>query len=425
MPRRIPEQETLFGAPEPVAAARPAVRIQPAGGKARLGKRQKTFNNLVDRITRQNRKLQRWQDYLPKLAQRIESELQPELDTQRALQRRLALALGALLEQQGKRRPVANIYRQRVRSWMLALIDAVLDDGEPDPELTALRDRHGTGQDEVTRFEQALALRIAAAEFFDEELLEDIEADSGEELLQELERRLAAEADAYGAGDADFDADDGPDADRAAGPDADDFDDRDAEPTARSAARRADAERTGTDPLRNLFRRLASSLHPDRETDPETRTEKTALMQRANDAHERRDLLELLRLQLELEQIDPDQLAALPEDTLEHYISELKQQARKLDEELEDTIGHLRDLIPRARSFTPEEIDKSLDQDIARTRLTAYEIKLALDDLEQPKTRRKLFAETPKPDPMAEDEAIFGRLVLRLAELVQEYPGRA
>ena len=83
---------------------------------------------------------------------------------------------------------------------------------------------------------------------------------------------------------------------------------READAQARRDARRerraADAARKN-DPdaqdarrsLREVFRRVASVLHPDRELDPERRDAKTALMQQANRAYEEHDLLALLELQ--------------------------------------------------------------------------------------------------------------------------------
>ena len=47
--------------------------------------------------------------------------------------------------------------------------------------------------------------------------------------------------------------------------------------------------------LRRLFRQLASALHPDRETDPQARLRKTALMSEANAAYEKRDLVTCCR----------------------------------------------------------------------------------------------------------------------------------
>ena len=61
-------------------------------------------------------------------------------------------------------------------------------------------------------------------------------------------------------------------------------------------ASRSDAE-PAAQSLRQVFRRVASALHPDRETDPERRRAKTALMQAANRANADADVLALLELQ--------------------------------------------------------------------------------------------------------------------------------
>ncbi|MFM0335556.1 molecular chaperone DnaJ [Paraburkholderia fungorum] len=86
--------------------------------------------------------------------------------------------------------------------------------------------------------------------------------------------------------------------------------------------------------LRELYRKLASELHPDRESDPETRKSKTALMQRANDAYNKRNLLQLLELQLELEHLDQNAVNAISEERLKYYNQILKQQVADLDQEI-------------------------------------------------------------------------------------------
>lgn len=43
--------------------------------------------------------------------------------------------------------------------------------------------------------------------------------------------------------------------------------------------------------LRNVFRQLASAVHPDRESDPDERDRKTALMSEANAAYANLDAL--------------------------------------------------------------------------------------------------------------------------------------
>lgn len=86
--------------------------------------------------------------------------------------------------------------------------------------------------------------------------------------------------------------------------------------------------------IREVYRKLASALHPDRETDPEERERKTALMQRANQAYEKNNLLHLLELQLELEHIDQEHIDNLGEERLLHYNQVLKDQLRELDGEI-------------------------------------------------------------------------------------------
>lgn len=53
---------------------------------------------------------------------------------------------------------------------------------------------------------------------------------------------------------------------------------------------------SSTPSLREVYRRVASSVHPDRETDPAARARKTALMQEANRAYAAQDLLGLLEM---------------------------------------------------------------------------------------------------------------------------------
>lgn len=86
--------------------------------------------------------------------------------------------------------------------------------------------------------------------------------------------------------------------------------------------------------IREVYRKLASTLHPDRETDARERERKTALMQRVNEAYEKRNLLQLLKLQLELEHIDQNAVNNISEDRLKHYNKILKEQLVELEQEI-------------------------------------------------------------------------------------------
>jgi hypothetical protein len=95
--------------------------------------------------------------------------------------------------------------------------------------------------------------------------------------------------------------------------------------------------------LRTIYRKLASALHPDREPNEAERARKTQLMGRVNAANDAKDLLTLLRLQLEIEQIDPLAIAAMADDKLRHYNRMLKEQAKSVQQELMMMQYRLRD----------------------------------------------------------------------------------
>lgn len=83
--------------------------------------------------------------------------------------------------------------------------------------------------------------------------------------------------------------------------------------------------------LRTVYRQLASALHPDRETDAEQRTRKTALMSEVNAAYERKDLSTLLRIQLQAEMADAGKATQLSDARLKAMCDLLAEQVKALD----------------------------------------------------------------------------------------------
>ncbi len=79
---------------------------------------------------------------------------------------------------------------------------------------------------------------------------------------------------------------------------------------------------------------MVRTLHPDREQDATERERKTELMQRVNTAYGKKDLLQLLELQLEIEQIDQLQLNNIAEDRLKYFNQILKEQLAELTQEI-------------------------------------------------------------------------------------------
>jgi hypothetical protein len=101
-------------------------------------------------------------------------------------------------------------------------------------------------------------------------------------------------------------------------------------------AEREEAEaRNVSKVLQDIYRKLVTVMHPDREPDPVARERKTEWMQRVNVAYENNDLLQLLELQLALEQIDTEHLAAMAEDRIKRYNKLLRVQSNQIAAEIE------------------------------------------------------------------------------------------
>jgi hypothetical protein len=86
---------------------------------------------------------------------------------------------------------------------------------------------------------------------------------------------------------------------------------------------------------KNIYGDLVRLLHPDREIDESKKAAKTEAIQRVNEAYERNDLFELLRLQAEYLQKEGDALTLLPEKEFKYYLQVLKAQEQDLQYELD------------------------------------------------------------------------------------------
>jgi|GEM_PF-2366533 len=87
-------------------------------------------------------------------------------------------------------------------------------------------------------------------------------------------------------------------------------------------------------PLRELYRKLASSLHPDRASDASDHAARTELMQRLNAVYKANDLLGLLELQAEIGLLDAQAVNAITPARLQAYNRELDRQCKELKQQL-------------------------------------------------------------------------------------------
>jgi hypothetical protein len=99
-------------------------------------------------------------------------------------------------------------------------------------------------------------------------------------------------------------------------------------------AKKQEEEQSISQSIREVYRKLTSALHPDREQDSAERERKTEIMQRVNVAYTKKDLLSLLELQLEAEQIDQSHMNNIAEDRLKYINKILKGQLEELQLEV-------------------------------------------------------------------------------------------
>jgi len=116
---------------------------------------------------------------------------------------------------------------------------------------------------------------------------------------------------------------------------------------AETQAQMEDAETS----LRQLFRQLASTLHPDREPDAQRRLTKTELMSQANAAYERRDLVALLQIQQQALGVDAMTESQSSDDKLSALTQLLKQQVADLERERAKRSDQLADEFELAPGF--------------------------------------------------------------------------
>lgn len=88
-----------------------------------------------------------------------------------------------------------------------------------------------------------------------------------------------------------------------------------------------------TKSVRSVYMELVKTFHPDRETDEGEKQRKTETMQRITKAYQENNLLSLLKLQMELEQIDRSGLENLNKNQLSYYNKILRQQIEELGQQ--------------------------------------------------------------------------------------------
>ena len=374
----------------------PALLAIPVPAAAQ-SKAQRLFNKLIGQIQQQRDLLAQWQQFESRFQQRMATELQPAQAQLTAARLKLLRLLDQLHTDQQADPRLSKPLRRKLRAWIPQLAATVLQDGA-DADAEAIFDRYS----DVSHADQR-QIELAEAEamfghILGEEMIDGHQAESVEDLMRHAAEGLARAQAEHAAQAA-------------------------SRPQARSAKaqaaqqRQADAAEQAASQagqaVREAFRKLASALHPDRETDPAAREHKTRLMQQANQAYERNDLLTLLSMQLDLEQIDGQHLANLPEARLAHYNRVLREQLAALQQELGECTAHFRvGMGLNQRELTPSVVDNALGRDIQDLRHFTRLIELDIAQLRDPTTRRNALANIELPDDDDDEPDAFEAMLL-------------
>jgi hypothetical protein len=362
----MPQQKSLFESDEG-GAQTPSTELTITAQK--LGPEQRLFNQLLEKIEKQSKDLQN----LKTLADTHEKERHAKLAPLRAqvnvLQEKLVLFLDQRLQ-------TPKGLSQRACEDVEELIAMLLDDlqgaGEFSPAMQEVAERYFEADDE--ELEDGLDLETSSEmnKAMAQAMGVEVDTDgllSTDEMIDALMRKMQADDDAA------MHAHEARQAKRKKSP------------------KQKQVEKEQLDAhsaLRSIYRKLVSALHPDRESDPAERSRKTALMVRVNAANDSKDLLALLRLQLEIDQIDPSSVAGMADDKLRGFNRMLKEQLKELQAEYHFVMSDVRMMFDLGYdNVTPKAITSALRFQTQRLQNMAEGLKHDLGLIQDDKALKK------------------------------------
>jgi hypothetical protein len=367
-------------------------------------KAQHRFRKLVANIERKRKELRQWQAYEQRYNQRVTSEFEPVRSDLLQKQRQMAVLIDEMLSQRGQSRRLSRVERTKLRDMLLSLLDAVSLEGH-DEVLTALREKHTSPSAKKAQRLEMEFTESLLTDVLGVEIDENHGASSAEELLDHAHRKMQHRAPSQGATD---ERERGRRAKRSAAEDA-------------VRAKREQAAKEVSQSLRDVFRKLVSALHPDREPDPTERVRKNQLMQRVNQAYDANDLLTLLGLQLEIEQIDAAHLSSTSAERLAHYNQILREQLIRLEAELQTVIEPYRELMGgwSGQALTVADVDRKLTIDITQLHEAVRQLTQDLVVFRDPAQLRARLREYDLDDEPGELEAM--QTMMEIATMLGDF----
>jgi len=285
-----------------------AVQIVVKQENASLSKDQKTFNRLIKKIQQDKETLLLWRSTLELYNDDYLTKYKPIKENYDQKREKLVFLLDNGVENFKFTQTEVSKLHFAIKSIVYELMNA-----NETEELKLIYNKYFEEDYDEASEEAMEAMKESLKEMFDIEL-DDVDLDSSEDdIFSSLGQKLYEKAQQ-------------------------EEEERATKKATKKSPKMVEAEKKEAQinlSIQEIFRKLVKDLHPDRERDPTERARKNELMQRVNKAYDKKDLLGLLELQLEIEQISADSLNAIAEDRLKHYNQVLKGQTKQLEDEIE------------------------------------------------------------------------------------------
>jgi curved DNA-binding protein CbpA len=349
-----------------------------------LSKEQKAFNTLIKIIEEKRRKLAAWQEIIPVYQKQYASDYIPLFDSMQEMQIELVHCLDRACDQKGLTSPERRFLHDFI-SGMAGELAAECND----EELKNIYNKHSGSDFDKEEAASLNDLKSMLEDITGADLGDDLDMNNPEEMLKRAQAHMREQQAQHEAGQLEHEENK---AKRK----------KSAKQIAKESKQQAE-EQEISQSIRELYRKLASALHPDREPDPQERERKTLLMQRINQAYDKKNLLLLLELQLELEHIDQTTINNITANRLKHYNKILNEQLRELEFEILTTEAMFKeqfDIAPFER-LTPNTLMRNLAAEIVAIKQSIRELKsdlLAFRDIKQLKAWLKEMRRRQKMD---------------------------
>lgn len=368
------------------------IRIVEQKATSSLSSAQRTFNRLSNKIAKQRAQLGAWQTAIPLYQEKYAREFNPLLQSFDDYRTQLVYLFDRLYADKA----FSKTDKTKLQHLICSLVDDLLAAGGKE-ELKEIYNRHSGSDYDAEEEQENLTIKSMMEDMLGVELPDDINVRFPGDIFGHVAKQMHEKLQ-QGMQDVEGQSISGNSWKKSA------------KALAREARLQAEAQQVSQS-IREVFRKLASTLHPDKEADPDERVRKTELMQRVNVAYSNNDLLQLLELQLEIEQIDQQAINAISADRLKHYNKVLKEQAAELQQELDivEMSFRTRFNLSAYGALSPTMAFNMLERDIVQIRQDIAGLKEDVESFQDPRNlkrwlkahkliRRPAF----EPDPFSE-----------------------